>query len=297
MIAVPPGRHDPPVQLQVHLTPGDDGDVVTGRLWLAGAVGIEERPDRLVASFATAERAHAARTALSDLDTTLRQPPTAAEIERWRAFAEPVWAASDTVVVPTWWDGPVPAAELTVSLDPGAAFGLGNHPTTAALVSRLRRRPAGTGAAAATGAVLDLGCGSGLLSIVAALGARPVVAVDIDPEARAAAAANVDLNGVAHRVTVAGGTIADAESAAPFDLILANVPVGVHEDIAATVGRIVSPSGKVWATGITGDQIDRVVAAHDRAASGLAPVETVDLDGEWWLVVLGRTGDQAGGGI
>lgn len=284
------------MQLVVQLSPDDDADVVSGRLWLAGAVGIEEGPDHLLATFASADRARAAHSALDDLDVALGDP-SPADTEAWRRFAEPVRVAVDTVVVPAWWDGPVPPAALTIPLDPGAAFGLGNHPTTAALTSRLRRRPADTRASPVFGTVLDLGCGSGLLSIVAALGgARSVVAVDVDPEARAAAAANLELNGVGDRVTVMGSTIAAAERAGPFDLVLANVPVGVHEETALIGGRLLSPSGEVWATGITGQQVDRVVAAHQQAGTGLLPVETIDLDGEWWLLVLAMTGVRPPGG-
>ncbi len=285
------------MRLIVHLTPDDDGDVVSGRLWLAGAIGIEETPDRLIATFVSADRSRTALAALDDLDATLQNPPPVTETERWRDFAGPMRVAPDTVVVPAWWDGPVPDAPLTIPLDPGPAFGLGNHPTTAALASRLRRRVVEARSSAVPRAVLDLGCGSGVLSIVAALGgAQPVVAVDIDPRAREAAASNVELNGVENRVSVAGGSITAAEPAAPFDLILANIPVGAHEETAATAGRLLSPSGEIWATGITENQIGRVVGAHEQAGAGLVPAETVDLDGEWWLVVLAATPDQAAGG-
>ena len=289
------------MQLVVHLSPDDDADgradVACGRLWLAGAAGIEERPGHLIATFASTDLAVTALAALDDLDAVLQEPPPAAETARWRDFAQPMRVAPDTIVVPAWWDGPVPAAALTIPLDPGAAFGLGNHPTTAALASRLRRRSADVGRSARGGAILDLGCGSGLLSIVAALGdARSVMAVDIDPEARAAAAANVERNGIGDRVTVAGATIADVERAAPFDLILANVPVGVHESTAAIAGGLLSRSGEIWATGITEHQVDRVIAAYEQARAGLVPIETIDLDGEWWLIVLAVTTGQAEGG-
>jgi ribosomal protein L11 methyltransferase len=273
------------MQLVVHLSSDDDAgalaDVACGRLWLAGAAGIEERPGQLIATFASPDLARAAHAALGGLDVELRDAPPAAEAERWRAFARPFRVATDTVVVPTWWDGPIPDATLAVPLDPGSAFGFGNHPTTAALASRLRQ-----GSAAAS-TVLDLGCGSGLLSIVAALsGARSVVAVDIDPEARAATQSNAERNQVTDRVTLAGATITDAEPSAPFDLILANVPIGVHEETATTAGRMLSPAGAIWATGMTEDQVGRVIAAHQHAGAGLVAMETVDLDGEWWLVVL-----------
>lgn len=77
---------------------------------------------------------------------------------------------------------------------------------------------------------------------------------------------------------------------------MANVPLGVHEDTAATAGRMLSPAGAIWATGITEAQVDRVVAAHEQAGAELVPVETIDLDGEWCLVVLAVTGGQGPGG-
>lgn len=273
------------MQLVVHLAPGDDADAVSGRLWLAGAAGIEERPGRLVATFASADGAVAAAT-LDDLELEWPDPVPPEDTQRWRAFARPLWVAEDTVVVPAWWDGPVPEAALTVTLDPGSAFGFGNHPTTAALAARLRRRSLGGSPQAPAGSVLDLGCGSGLLSIIAAsTGTRSVAAVDIDPDARSATRSNIQANGVSDRVAVMGSTIDEAEPAAPFDLVLANVPVGVHEATAPTAARLLSRSGQVWATGVTGSQVDRVIAAHEHGG-GLAPVETVDLDGEWCLVVL-----------
>lgn len=274
------------MQLVVRL-PESDGDdiavdVASGRLWGAGAAGIEERPGELIATFASADRAEAAQEVMGDLEVELRDPPDAADIQRWRAFAEPVRVAGDTVIAPTWWDGPVPASALAIPLDPGSAFGFGNHPTTASLAARLRAHPP------RDATVLDLGCGSGLLSIVAARsGAARVVAVDVDTDARAVTRVNVRRNGVADRVTVAGRSIADADRDGPFDLILANVPVGVHEETASTTDRLLSPTGQIWATGVTAPQVDRVIAAHHRAGTGLVPVETIDLDGEWWLVVLG----------
>ena len=275
------------MQLVVHLTSDHDADVVTGRLWVAGAAGIEERPKMLVATFASAALADAAAAALSDLEPQLRQPPPTEATQRWRAFAQPLWVADDTVVVPAWWDGPVPAAALTVTVDPGSAFGFGNHPTTTELAARLRRRSGDGFGPSGSSSVLDLGCGSGLLSVIAAgSGARSVVSVDIDPEARAATRSNVDSNDVGDRVVVAGATIDDAEECGPFDLILANVPVGVHEETATTAGRLLAPKGQVWATGVTGDQVDRVIDAHEGAGMGLAPAESIDLDGEWWLIVL-----------
>ena len=113
-----------------------------------------------------------------------------------------------------------------MDIDPGAAFGLGDHPTT---VLALR-------AAASTiwpdATVLDVGCGSGVLSIVAArLGAPYVEAIDISPAAIDATSANADRNGVAGAVTVSDRPLAPVDD--QFDLVLANLLAPVVVDLAS----------------------------------------------------------------
>ncbi len=198
------------------------------------------------------------------------------------------------MVVPAWRepaddehdaDAAQESTDLVVHLDPGEAFGYGNHPTTAALATRLRRQPP-HGAS-----VLDLGSGSGLLAVLAVRsGAGTVTAVDVAPEARSATRSNIDVNGVACRAMVAGATVADAAGRAPFDLILANVPIGAHEETAGRLGRVLAPGGQIWATGVTATQVDRLIRAHRKPPAGLIPTESVELDDGWWLVVFGGQG-------
>jgi len=106
--------------------------------------------------------------------------------DRWRAFHRgvrlgPLW------VGPPW--EAAPAGALPVVIDPGRAFGTGAHPTTRLCLELLLEQP--------PGALVDVGCGSGVLAIAAAkLGHGPVVALDVDPAAVAATAANAERNGV-----------------------------------------------------------------------------------------------------
>ena len=140
--------------------------------------------------------------------------------DRWRSFHHPVR------IGPLWigppWEEPPPGA-LTVVIDPGRAFGTGAHPTTRLCLELLL----GCG----RGSLLDVGCGSGVLAIAAAkLGFGPIVALDADPAAVEAAAANAAANGVQLEVR-----LGDALSGLlpPAELTVANITLATTERIAA----------------------------------------------------------------
>jgi ribosomal protein L11 methyltransferase len=134
----------------------------------------------------------------------------------WRVFHRPCRIA-DTWIRPPWLDEPGDA----VVLEPGYAFGTGSHPTTRGVGELLALRPAGS--------VLDLGCGSGLLSLLAARwGHRPVDAWDLDPQAVAAARANVERNGWSEVIRVRTGD-ALVDPLPSCDLVLANIERRVVE--------------------------------------------------------------------
>ena len=156
--------------------------------------------------------------------------------DAWRDFHAPC-AIAGTWVRPPWLDEPADA----VVLEPGYAFGTGSHPTTRGVGELLAREPAGS--------VLDLGCGSGLLSILAATwGHGPVTAWDLDPHAVAAARANVERNGLADRVAVAQADVLTADLPA-CDLALANIERRVVEALLARDGL----PDRVIASGLRAD--------------------------------------------
>jgi ribosomal protein L11 methyltransferase len=138
---------------------------------------------------------------------------------------EPLVVAQRLAVRPGWARRP-PDGLLDVVLHDEHAFGIGAHPTTRACLEVLcALEPAGS--------FLDLGCGSGVLAIAAALlGWSPVVAIDNQPAAVAAATANAAASGVV--VDVREGDIA-AAAAEPASVIVANVPLGAHEKLAAAL--------------------------------------------------------------
>ena len=138
-------------------------------------------------------------------------------------------------------------------LDPGLAFGTGTHPSTALCLTWLDAHPP-EGLA-----VIDYGCGSGVLGVAAALlGARTVEAFDIDPQALLATAENAAANGVAARLAVRPSSAALAPAC---DVLLANILAGTLCALAADFAQRVRPGGRCVLAGILAEQAPVVAAA------------------------------------
>jgi ribosomal protein L11 methyltransferase len=149
--------------------------------------------------------------------------------ERWREFHRPVW------IGPLWigppWEKP-PREATAVVVDPGRAFGTGSHPTTRLCLGFLLEL--------GRGSLVDLGCGSGVLSVAAAkLGFSPVLAIDREPAAVEAAQRNADANGVEIEVRLADALASETWAAG---VGLANIDLAAVEALAPRldVGRLVT---------------------------------------------------------
>ena len=182
-----------------------------------------------------------------------------------REIAERDWiAASREDIVPieigSLWIGPqwaTPAPGRTVvRLEPGLAFGSGSHPTTRLCLERLAAAPpAGMD-------VIDYGCGSGILAVVAAaLGARRVVALDIDPQALRATTENARINGVSDRVSVVAADAATHAAVEPASLVVANILAGPLVELAPMLAALTAPGGDLTLSGILEAQADEVAGA------------------------------------
>jgi ribosomal protein L11 methyltransferase len=199
-------------------------------------------------------------------------------LDAWRTWAQPIRAGRRVVLHPAWIPPPDPPADgdLVVVLDPGRAFGSGSHESTRLAVAAIE------GLGAPVTRVLDVGCGSGVLAVVAALlGAAEVVAVDVDPEAVTATGANAAANGVADRVRACSSPVAELDE--PYDLVVGNIGGRTLFDLAGDLVRLTRPGGGLVLSGILEDRVDALVAA----CAGCAEVRRTAEAG-WGCVLLRR---------
>jgi ribosomal protein L11 methyltransferase len=256
----------------------DDEDLATAALWEAGTAGFEVRgaPEgrvELVVFFA--DDAPLLTLALLPPGAAL-EPAVVPEVdwvERFRAGFR-AFRVGRFVVAPTWEAPDGPSPEVLV-IDPGRAFGTGTHETTrlclGALEDLAARRPLGR--------TLDLGSGTALLAIAAArLGAGPVFASDIDPEATRSSRHHARINGARLGVVRADG--GRGLRAGSFDLVLANLMALLLVDRSAEIRSLLAPGGALVLSGLLVEDLPFVSEAF--AACG-TPAER--LDGEWGALV------------
>ena len=201
------------------------------------------------------------------------QPYTAAPLgdndwaHSWQKYYQPMAVGEKLYIVPEWMrEDPVPAGKTPLYLNPGLTFGTGSHASTQLCLMGLEEytvpgKP-----------VLDLGCGSGILSIAAlSLGASHAAAVDIDPKAVDVAYENAALNGIGrdrYRV-LAGNVLDDGDLVADlakekYALVLANIVADVIIPLSATAGAFMDEGAVFLCSGIIDTRADEVAAALEK---------------------------------
>jgi ribosomal protein L11 methyltransferase len=209
----------------------------------------------------------------------LRLVPVAVEdwSAQWRQYFRPIWATPRIVVHPSWIPVPTDPHQIAITIDPKMAFGTGGHEST-----RLCLQALGDAIAPGYGC-LDLGAGSGVLSIAAVkLGAASVLALDIDPQAVDNATENLALNGIsAGAVDLRCGSL-EIAGGCEFDLVLANIQSVVLTPMLPALAACTAPGGTLIMSGLLG----REEATFSRCVqdAGLR-VERVIREGEWIALV------------
>jgi len=170
----------------------------------------------------------------------------------WRRFFRTEQVTRFLTVTPAW--EPVPHTEggITIRMDPGPAFGTGQHPTTRLCLEAMETlgRPD-------PWTLLDVGTGSGILAVYGAkLGARKVSAVDIDPEALRWAGRNVRLNGLEGDIHLS--TVPLDQWKEPFFMVTANLIMETILDLMPQFSRVVAPNGWLILSGLLREQVERV---------------------------------------
>ena len=197
----------------------------------------------------------------------------------WMAYYKPVEIGQKLAVKPSWEAYTPQDNRLVLELDPGMAFGCGNHPTTTMCMEFLE------GIIKGGELVADVGTGTGILAITSAkLGAARVLAVDLDPVAVKVAKENVHLNQVADQVSVLEGNLLD-KATEPVDIVIANIIANVIIILAPDVLRILKPGGYFITSGIIRFRAEEVKEKLEQ--NGFRIVEKKE-DGEWvsYLSVL-----------
>jgi ribosomal protein L11 methyltransferase len=203
--------------------------------------------------------------------------------DSWKKYFGVQKIGKAMAIVPSWVDYKLKDGETVVRIDPGMAFGTGQHPTTAMCLAGLEK----IGCKDAD--VLDLGCGSGILSIAAALlGARQVVALDIDPQAIKATRENAEANGVAGVIEASVGTLEAGEGPeSEFDVILANISGLTLDRLAPDMLRAIKPGGRLIASGFLDDAIHGLQRTFEE--TGFVS-EIVEVEGVWRAIIARRPG-------
>ena len=197
--------------------------------------------------------------------------------ENWKQYYKPFRVGTRLVVKPSWEPFEAGENDLIIELDPGMAFGTGTHETTN-MCMRLMEKFWQDGMR-----VMDVGTGSGILAIAAAeLGARDVLAIDIDPDAVKVAKENVRRNSVDARVRVVQGDLVKSE-AMPCELAVANIVADAICMLAQPMTRHLVPGGLLICSGIIREREADVQAAVK--AAGYAPVDRLE-QGEWVALAL-----------
>lgn len=194
----------------------------------------------------------------------------------WKAYYKPTKVGQRVVVKPTWEDYAIQDGDLIIELDPGMAFGTGTHETTSMCIRELEKY------VNKDSKVFDIGCGSGILAIAAAkLGAKEVVAVDLDEVAVKVAKENVLENKVEENVSVMHGNLTDVIKD-KADVIVVNIIADIIKILAKDVQNFMKEDAIFISSGIILDKVEEV--KESLIENGFEIVEVQKL-GEWSAIV------------
>jgi ribosomal protein L11 methyltransferase len=258
----------------------------------AAAAGTEQRADQVVfwvALEAGEQALEDTRRAVAEMAASglpvdparVTMRPAVPEEEwrdAWKRHFHVVRLTRRIVIVPSWESYQPAADDLIIHLDPGQAFGTGAHATTRLLLEELQALSDG---GARVERFLDVGAGSGILAIAATLlwpGARGV-ALDIDPNAVAAARDNAERNGVGDRIAASDDPVSAAGGG--FELVCANIQSDVLLDLRADITARVAPGGVLLLSGLLAGQVEAVAARYAEGGLTLEATTRSPHDPEW----------------
>ena len=269
------------VTVRVH--PGSNRDAVIAALFESGAQGIQEVGESIVtqvASQALAEELEqAALAASSDAVVSTAPLPDVDWSEQWKQGIH-AQVLGGLTVAPPWLAGDLDP-ERSIVIEPGMAFGTGEHATTRGVIRLMQTvvRPGDR--------VADLGSGSAVLAIAAAkLGARYVAAIELDHDAIENAEQNVARNNVANRVVVVEGDASTLLAlVAPVRVVTANIISSVLIELLPVIELSLDEDGRAILSGILAEEREMMIRSLDD--SGWR-IEAEDHEDIWWSTTIAR---------
>lgn len=267
-----------------------ESDVLSATLFELGATGVEERDQAtllkssadgrviLVASFDSFEEANEAVASLPEMGARIEEIVGDAWRDSWKEGFHPFHLTPSVVICPPWEAWTVAPGERVLVLEPGRAFGTGLHATTSLVARALERHVDELSGRE----ILDVGCGTGILAIVAlACGATRARAVDNDPDVVDVVRENATRNGMLSRIDA--DTTDASELRGAWPVVVANIEARVLIPMAPHLTRLLTPGGLLVLSGVLEDQRDEVVEAY----VGLR-LEKVEQQDEWIALELRR---------
>ena len=194
----------------------------------------------------------------------------------WKKYYKPTKLGNRIIIKPSWESYEPLDDELIIELDPGMAFGTGTHETTALCVEQIEKY------VDSKKSVLDVGCGSGILSIIAAkLGSKKVLGVDIDELAVKVSKENAEINNVSDYVMFKKGDLIDVVGE-KYDVVVANILAEVILILNKDIKKCLKQDGLFIASGIILDKEEQVKKSMREV--GLEIIDTIK-KGEWLCIV------------
>lgn len=288
--------------------PGAAGEDFAGLLIEGGALGVElgASPnagfERLTVSYDGAQNepdlADAVHGAATELGVPLSRAPVMRRrddsdwAEKWKEHFAPLQLGERLWIVPSWIDGFVPPRDACIiRMDPGMAFGTGQHATTALTWELIERDVLLLDETArAHASLLDVGCGTGILAMgAAALGVRRVVAIDNDPIAVDVTRDNAHKNAMQQVLTASEAPLADISGS--FSHVAANILAPTLIELADALVHHVAPGGHLYVSGVLATEGDEVVrgltAAVDAAGRRDLLLGETRRRGDWVALAWG----------
>ena len=200
----------------------------------------------------------------------------------WKEYFHPIRVGSNLVICPTWRTHKVSEDDVLIKLDPGMAFGTGHHPTTRMCMELLETLISGGEK------VIDVGCGSGILSISAVkLGAQEVLGVEIEKRSVDIALENCELNDISSQVRVLNGSFPEIEvEKLAYDVAVANIAAKVIVDLSEYISSAVVDGGKLVLSGILESSLDDVEKCYLMQD---VRFDKILVDGDWTAVLATKT--------